>query len=120
MSGRPTKLTEALKTRARAYIDGGFKDHGHAIPSHIGMAKVLGVSKSTLYLWGENKDSDFSDILADCMDAQQFTLLNGGLKSEFNSNICKLVLGKHGFSDKQETEHKGGVSITATPLDEDI
>ena len=27
---------------------------------------------------------------------------NKGLRGEFNSNICKLMLGKHGYKDKGE------------------
>ena len=117
---RPTKLTPDLMQSARDYINGGYKEHDHAIPSIIGMAKVLGLSKTTLYNWGDDEKTGFMAILEDCNDTQQFTLLNGGLKNEFNSNICKLALGKHGYSDKQETEHKGGVSIVATELDENI
>ena len=35
---------------------------------------------------------------------QELTLLNGSLTSGLNANIAKLVLGKHGYSDKQETD----------------
>ena len=35
---------------------------------------------------------------------QRLVLLNKGLTGEFNSNITKLVLGKHGFHDKREVD----------------
>jgi hypothetical protein len=38
---------------------------------------------------------------------QERTLLNGGLGKDFNPVITKLVLGKHGYSEKQEIQHTG-------------
>lgn len=36
---------------------------------------------------------------------QEVVLLNGGLTGEMNSNIVKLVLGKHGYNEKQNIDH---------------
>lgn len=38
---------------------------------------------------------------------QEIVPINGGLTGEMNSNIVKLVLGKHGYSDKAAIEHSG-------------
>ena len=34
-----------------------------------------------------------------------------GLKGDFNSTITKLVLGKHGYHDKQDVGLTGGVNV---------
>ena len=101
---RPTKLTDEVREKALDYAAGGWRfEDGHNIPSVVGLAMVLGVSKSTLYLW-EEKDAEFSDILRRIVSSQEFTLLNNGLSGDFNAAITKLVLGKHGYHDKQETD----------------
>lgn len=99
---RPTKKTKALVKSARQYLD-SFEIHGHAIPSIVGMARIIGVARSTLYAWADDEDDDeFSDILEQCNEYQEFELLNNGLKDNFNASITKLCLGKHGYHDKQE------------------
>jgi hypothetical protein len=44
---------------------------------------------------------------------QERTLLNGGLGKDFNPVITKLVLGKHGYSDKQEEDNSEEVLAKA-------
>lgn len=96
-AGRPTKYTPELVAKAWDYIDNYAP---HVIPSAIGMSMVLNVDESTLYAWAKDEDKEFSQILAKCKSAQHFTLIEKGLTGDFNSNIVKLVLGKHGYSDK--------------------
>ena len=117
--GRPTKYTPEIVDSAREYLVTYKTEHDHAIPSIIGMAIVLKVGKSTLYDWESDPNNEFSDILPLCMDHQHFRLIDGGLKGDLNSNICKLALGKHGYSDKQDIEHSGGVALREAP-DEDL
>ena len=112
-AGRPTKLTKALITKAKEYIQ-DYADHDHVIPSVVGMAVVLNVAKSSLYLWASEKGSEFSDIVSECNDSQEFELCNKGLKGEINSNITKLILGKHGYSDKQEVAGVDGKDLIPT------
>lgn len=120
MAGRPTAYKPEMLEKAKAYIEGGYKDLDQIIPSIAGLAVHLGVAKSTIYKWCEDKDHPFSDILALSNATQEVTLINGGLSGKLNSTITKLVLGKHGYSEKTETEHKGGVRIFASELDESI
>jgi len=120
--GRPTKYNEEIVQAAEDYLI-NYKEEGHAIPSVIGMGMVLNLSKSTLYDWADQEDNKFSAILAKCMDYQHHALINGGLKSDLNSNIVKLALGKHGYSDKleQDTVHSFDLSgHTLEQLDEII
>lgn len=109
--GRPTDYTPELLARAKWYVAGEWKkanDGEDKIPSHIGLAKHLEISRLTLYRWAKEEDKDeLRNILEDCNAEQQSVLLNNGLDSTFNSNIVKLVLGKHGFHDKSSTELTG-------------
>ena len=97
--GRPTKLTEEIIKKAENYIAGDWEKLKHVMPSAVGLAKVIGVSKKTLYNWADNND-EFLHILAELNTEQEFTLLNKGLTGEFNTAITKLVLTKHDYSDK--------------------
>lgn len=107
MAGRPTKCTPELIEQAKAYVL-EYKDvHEHVIPSVVGLCKVLKIAKSSVYLWGAEEDSEFSDILEELMEYQQHELLNSGLSGTFNSTITKLILTKHGYTDKQDTQLTG-------------
>ena len=101
-AGRPTKYTPEIVQQAKDYLVHYNTSHGHAIPSAIGMSMVLKLDESTLYDWAKQDNNEFSKILPRCKKQQEFKLIDGGLKSELNSNIVKLALGKHGYSDKQE------------------
>jgi len=76
--------------------------HDHAIPSVVGLCRVLGIGRSTLYDWAAEEDKDIKDILEAVKEAQEFVTLNEALQNNYNSAIAKLVLGKHGYSDKQD------------------
>lgn len=117
--GRPTKYCDEIIQQARDYIT-DYAKHGHIIPSVVGMAVVLKVSKSTLYDWAGQEGNDFSDILDECMDHQEVKLFNGGLSGDFNASIAKLALGKHGYHDKQDTTLGGDVENPLTLLVSEI
>lgn len=105
--GRPSIYSLELLEKAIGYL-ANYEDFGDEIPSNVGLALHLGISQRILNYWANDEEKqDFLHIL-DCIQAkQQQVLINKGLNSQFNSNICKLVLGKHGFHDKQETEVSG-------------
>jgi hypothetical protein len=44
----------------------------------------------------------FSDILDNVNKKQEQVLLKNGLTNQFNSNITKFVLGKHGYQDRAQ------------------
>lgn len=94
---------------------------GDMIPNVAGMACELGVCERTIYNWAEEHE-EFLQITRGMMTAQQRRLLSGGLSGQLNANITKLILGKHGYSDRlqSETEHKGTVEVIATQYDADI
>ena len=101
--GRPSLLTPELKARARAYLE-GFSEQGDVIPSTAGLACWLGISKASVYNYGE-QDAEFLATL-DAIQAKQESLtLNNGMTGVFNSTIAKLVLANHGYSDKVQQDH---------------
>lgn len=102
--GRPSELAECL-VKAREYLLGGYEKVGDVVPSVAGLACYLGKSKSTVNKWGVDNE-DFSDTLDAIKTLQESKLLNGGLGGTFNSTITKLMLSNHGYSEKQEVDHK--------------
>jgi hypothetical protein len=118
--GRPVEFNQGIVDQAREYIE-DYASHGHAIPSVVGLCSVLNRARSTLYKWAEDESTGFSDILEAINEKQQLVLLSKGLTDEFNASITKLVLGKHGYHDKQDTEltGKGGdpLSIAVSFID---
>lgn len=107
-AGRPSEYNDEILAIANAYLDDFETKHDHAIPSVAGLAKVLKKNRDTLYQWAKEEDKKaFSDILRQIVSEQEFTLLNKGLNGEFNPAITKLVLGKHGYSEKQQQEISG-------------
>ncbi len=133
-AGRNTKLTPALIKKAREYLphckdeyERIVRDYSVAntenppfervkyelticLPSVAGLARWLRVSRETIYAWsGENRV--FSDIYQDVMAEQEQRLLNNGLSGKYQPIITKLLLTKHGYSDKQELTGKDGGAI---------
>jgi hypothetical protein len=99
--GRPTKYRDNMVDKAYEYINGGYQDHDHVIPSVVGLALALGITSTTCYEWAKLYP-DFSFMLRTLMDAQQEVCISGGMSGRFNSTITKLVLSKHGYSDRVE------------------
>lgn len=108
---RPSEYNDKILATANEYLETYNSKYQHAIPSVVGLAKVLKKSRDTLYDWAKHEDKkEFSNILRQVVSDQELTLLNGGLSGEFNPAITKLVLGKHGYSEKQQ------VSATVTEI----
>jgi len=108
--GRPTKYNNSILADANDYLE-NFKDEGDVIPSVEGLSLKLNIARQTLYNWADDEDKkEFLDILENINTKQKKLLLNNGLTGEFNSNIAKLVLGKHGYSEKQS------ISATVTEI----
>jgi hypothetical protein len=106
--GRPTKYNEEILAKARAYVDGGYADCGDVIPQMAGLAIELDISRETIYDWSDDPDKkEFSDIVAKCLRAQERRLLNGSLSGTLNPTIAKLILTKHGYSERVQQEHMG-------------
>jgi hypothetical protein len=96
---------------AKEYINGGYTAHNHAIPSIAGLSLVLGVTRGTIREWANNVD-EFSTIVEHLLAKQEQELVSNGLAGTFNPSISKLILTKHGYSDKIEQEISGnGINL---------
>lgn len=111
--GRPTDYTPELLEKAKAYLsltqDEFFENRVKVnLPSIAGLAKYLGISRQTIYEWSRQEGKEeFTDILERILAEQELRLLNNGLSGTYNSNIVKLALGKHGYTDKQDLTTDG-------------
>ncbi|CDG96687.1 putative protein p17 [Xenorhabdus bovienii str. puntauvense] len=104
--GCPSKLTGELIAKAKEYLYGGYKDEEEAvIPSVAGLACYLAIARSTVYEYAKQSE-EFSDTLERILALQESRLINKGLSGDFNATITKLMLANHGYSDKQEIDHR--------------
>lgn len=108
--GRPTEYSKEMAEEAWGYLtmcNDTIKDNRLTVnlPSIEGLAMHLEVSRSTVYLW-QKEHPEFSDILEVLLQKQAKALLNNGLSGSYNSTIAKLILTKHGYTDKTEVDQK--------------
>lgn len=104
--GRPSKYNPELQAQADRYIY-DYAEQEDVIPSAAGLCVWLGISRPTLHEW-DRAYPEFSNTLAAIRELQEKVALNKGLTGAFNSTIVKLVLANHGYSDKQEIDHRSG------------
>jgi hypothetical protein len=97
---RPTKYNKSMLTAAGDYYH-SHADHDDLVPTAAGLACFLKVAKSTIYKWGD-EHAEFSDMLDAIQAKQERMLASGGLGGTFNAAITRLMLAKHGYSEKQE------------------
>lgn len=108
--GRPSKYNEEMLEKARDYLK-NYESYGDVIPMACGLAVFLGVNEQTIYNWANDSNPEFLELLGDIKSKQHSVLLAKGLLGDFNSTITKLVLTKHGYSDKMETTGADGGPI---------
>ncbi len=118
---RPTDYNQALLDKAQDYVE-NYADYGDAVPTIAGLACELDMHRETLYAWSKDESkTEFSDIFKKVQQAQERKLVNGGLAGGFNPAVTKMMLTKHGYSDKQEIDHSsadGTMSPTGKSLDD--
>ena len=104
MTGRPRTYKPDMVEKARRYI-ANHEDFDDPVPTVAGLACVLGVVRDTCYQWAKDEDKpEFSDILDELAQKQERCLVRGGLMSEYNAPIAKMMLTKHGYSDRVDTD----------------
>ena len=102
--GRHCSYNEEHLSLARDYVN-NWKQYG-AIPQIARLALHVGISKDCLYDWEKRPElGDFSDVCARVRMLQEGELVDGGLTRVYDSSLAKLMLMKHGYSEKQEVEH---------------
>lgn len=120
--GRPTKYGDHILEKALEYhysfrlpLEERTELLGdeEVVPTKEGLSLYLGIAYDTLFEWCSQDDKkEFSDIVGMIFTNQAKTLANKSLKGEFNSNISKLLLSKHGYHDKVDTNTNMIANIT--------
>jgi hypothetical protein len=106
-AGRPTSYTSEVIEKAWDYVNGGWIVAGDPVPSVAGLACEIGLNRETLRLWAKDEENEFFGILMKIAQEQERHLVRGGLGGVFNPSITKMMMTKHGYSDKIENEHSG-------------
>lgn len=133
--GAPTKLTPKTIEKAKGYLEqcedkthftdkGGVSYTDVRLPSMAGLAKHIGVHKDTIYSWckeeAELYDKELvqqiSVIVKEINTEQEIRLLNGGLGGIYTPKIAGMIMSKHGYSEKTETDiTTKGEAVNTTP-----
>lgn len=121
-AGRPPIFGKEILKKAKEYLEK--LPRGEVIHTVEGLALYLRTSRRVLYDWsrkGEDTEDEehkptpeqkeFLHIMEELMTRQAQSLMSKGLKGTFNPMITKLILGKHGYSDKQELMGRDGEAI---------
>jgi len=106
-AGRPSDYTPEIVEKAWAYANGGWQEAGDPVPSVAGLACEINLSRETLRLWAKDEGNEFFGILNKIAQEQERNLVRGGLGGDFNAAITKMMMTKHGYSDKIENEVSG-------------
>jgi hypothetical protein len=115
--GRPTEYNQTYIKKAKEYLELCQDEEVEQekrenfvtyklkarLPTKGGLAVYLGVARETLYDWA-SKYPEFSDIMEELGGIQEERLINNGLSGDYNPTIAKVLLTKHGYTDKQETD----------------
>lgn len=118
-TGRPTKYTPELLEKAREYVDGAWKSEGDPIPMLCGLAVKCGITKECVSRWRKDADkAEFNQLCARVESEQERVLLQKGLTREHDNSLTKLLLMRHGYSDKQSVELSGGVDVNMVDMNE--
>lgn len=116
--GAPSTYDQDLIDKAKDYLE-NFAEYEQLVPTVAGLSLHVGKHRSTVYEWANDADKpELSDILCQLMAKQEILLVNKGLSGEFNSAIDKMMLTKHGYSDKQEIDVNSNIKITDLSEDE--
>jgi len=103
--GRPSKYNSTMPALINIFIQKCEQDGN--LPTHAGLAVFFDVCKATVELWAKEYP-EFSDSLSKLNAKQEDKLINRGLKSEYNSTICKLILSSnHGYCERTDTTTAG-------------
>lgn len=118
MAGRPVEWSEEIEAMAWDYVENfaGFDDK---VPMVVGLARAIEVGRSTIYDWAERQVGQFPDILRAISEHQERELINKGLAGEFNSPIAKMLLAKHGYSDKVDSSVDSTLNIKIVEFKDD-
>jgi hypothetical protein len=105
--GRPSKLTDAVMEKARQYLRDTTSiavQAGGLLPTKERLALTLGVSRQTVDNWKE-QSPDFLDICNTLDEMQADMLVQNGLVGRYTPAITAIMLSKHGYVRKEESDN---------------
>lgn len=109
--GRPTEFNETYTEKAKEYlaqcidVQVDEKTLKVKLPTIEWLANYLDIHKDTVYDW-KGKYPEFSDVIATVLQKQAEWLINNGLSWAYNPTIAKVLLTKHWYTDKVETDNR--------------
>lgn len=111
--GEKYKYTPEIVEKAREYLENWENIADNAIPTMAGLATYLDINRDTLYEWekqGKEKEEkrEMTDICARARQIQEQVLISKGLTKKYDNSLTKLLLTRHGYSDRQEVDHRSG------------
>jgi len=120
-TGRPLSYTPQHLEKALDYLE-NWKALGDVIPQVASLAVHCDIGITALYQWIKRPElAEFAKVHARVMAQQQIELINKGLDRTHDVSLSKLLLNKHGFSDRQEIDHtSGGEKLSTQPSTEQL
>lgn len=115
LNGRPVEYTEDVPNKVIEYI--AYCAENKELPLKAGLAVYIGVSKKTLLNWAD-KSEQLLHALETMESLQENEVWQRALRGEYNSNIAKLLLYNHGYSDKVTTDNTN--KNVDVPVDETL
>lgn len=101
--GRPTIYSQKMLDKAKKYFECLPDDE--VVHSIEGLADYLEIHRDTIYDWcSQDSKEEFSYIVNRILMRQGKTLINKTLKKEFEPRTSGMMLGKHGYTTKTESE----------------
>ena len=98
--GRPSKYNANIIEKVKHYLS-NYESLGMVIPTQSHLCRFIGITEETSIQWKKTHEL-YSELLAELEAIQRDKLLNNGLSGSFNSAITKLILHKHGYSERIE------------------
>lgn len=117
--GRPTVYNQEVLDNALYYLK-NYEEYGCKVPTVVGLCGAINRSKTTVYRWEKEEGKEqFRDILEQISESQECGLINKGLSGDFNSAITKMMLTKHGYSDKMDIDQDTNLTVNIVEFNED-
>ena len=112
--GRPSLYSDEILRMAKDYLS-CFMGEGsdiklfpaQVIPTAVGLCAYINIGTSTINVWDKDEEKlEFRAVLDRIKQIQHVIALNGGMTGVYSAPIVKLLLTKHGYSDKSEQDIK--------------
>lgn len=108
LNGRPSSYTDDVPQKVAEFVK--LELEAKNLPTRAGLANYIGITKETLIRWGE-QNKQLSDALSAFDQLQENEVWQRALRGEYNSNIAKLLLYNHGYSERSETKTETTLKI---------